>query len=75
MDSNQEGLFETMHYMEQAGLVFGGAGRDLEDARAAHYYESPKGRIGVVGMYGEITSGGQSRLAASYKIGNTGGNG
>jgi hypothetical protein len=73
MDSNQEGLFETMHYMEQAGLVFGGAGRDLEDARAAHYYESPKGRIGIVGMYGEITAGGQSRLAASYKIGNTGG--
>jgi len=73
MDSNQEGLFETLHYMEQAGLVFAGAGRDLEDARAAHYYESPKGRIGVVGMYGEITSGGQSRLAASYKIGNTGG--
>jgi Bacterial capsule synthesis protein PGA_cap len=72
MDSNQEGLFETLRYMEQAGLVYAGAGRNLDDARAAHYYESPKGRIGVVGMYGDL-NGGQSRLAATYRIGNTGG--
>lgn len=71
MDSNQEGLFETLRYMEQAGLVFGGAGRDLEDARSAHYYESAKGRIGVVGMYGDVDTGG--RLDATYRIGNTGG--
>jgi hypothetical protein len=72
MDSNQEGLFETMRLMEAAGLVYGGAGRDLEDARAAHFLETPKGRIGVVGMYSEV-AGGQSRLAASYRVGNTGG--
>jgi poly-gamma-glutamate synthesis protein (capsule biosynthesis protein) len=73
MDSNQEGLFDTLRFMEDAGLVYAGAGRDLEDARAPHYYESPKGRIGVVGMYGEVSTGGQSRLSASYKVGNTGG--
>jgi Bacterial capsule synthesis protein PGA_cap len=72
MDSNQEGLFETMRIMEQAGLVYGGAGRDLEDARSAHYLETPKGRVGIVGMYSEV-SGGQSRLSASYRVGNTGG--
>jgi len=72
MDSNQEGLFETLKFMEQAGLVYAGAGRNLDDARAAHYYESSKGRIGVVGMYGDV-GGGQSRLAASYRVGNTGG--
>ena len=73
MDSNQEGLFETLRFMEQAGLVYAGAGRNLDDARAAHYYESPKGRIGVVGMYGDVGGGGQSRLAATYRVGNTGG--
>jgi capsule synthesis protein PGA_cap len=73
MDSNQEGLFETLRYMEQAGLVYAGAGKNLDDARAPHYYESPKGRIGVVGMYGDVSSGGQSRLAATYRVGNTGG--
>jgi len=73
MDSNQEGLFETLRFMDQAGLVYAGAGRNLDDARAAHYYESPKGRIGVVGMYGDVGGSGQSRLAATYRIGNTGG--
>ena len=72
MDSNQEGLFDTLKFMQQAGLVYGGAGRDLEDARAAHFYESPKGRIGVVGMYGNV-GGQQGRLNATYRIGNTGG--
>ena len=72
MDSNQEGLFDTLRFMEQAGLVYGGAGRDLEDARAAHFYESPKGRIGVVGMYGNV-GGQQGRLNATYRVGNTGG--
>lgn len=72
MDSNQEGLFETLKYMEDAGLVYGGVGRNLDDARAAHFYESAKGRIGVVGMYGEV-GGGQSRLSATYRVGNTGG--
>jgi hypothetical protein len=72
MDSNQEGLFETMRLMEDAGLVYGGAGRNLNDARAAHFLETPKGRVGVVGMYSEV-GGVQSRLAASYRVGNTGG--
>ena len=49
-DSNQEGLFETTRLMEEAGLVYGGVGRDLEDARATHFLETPKGRIGIVGM-------------------------
>jgi hypothetical protein len=73
MDSNQEGLFETLRFMEDAGLVYAGAGRNLDEARAAHYYESPKGRVGVVGMYGEVGNGGQSRLAATYRVGDTGG--
>src|ERR1700734_2321217 len=59
--------------MEDAGLVYGGVGRNLDDARAAHFYESPKGRVGVVGMYGEVSAGGQSRLSATYRVGNTGG--
>ena len=40
MDSNQEGLFDTLSYMEQAGLVYGGVGRNpvqiaqLKDSQA-----------------------------------------
>jgi hypothetical protein len=72
MDSGQEGLFETVKLMDQAGLVYAGVGRNLDEARAPRFVETPKGRIGLVGMYSEI-GGAQSRLAATYRVGITGG--
>jgi len=72
MDSGQEGLFETVRLMDQAGLVYAGVGRNLDEARAPRFVETPKGRIGLVGMYSE-TGGTQSRLAATYRVGVTGG--
>jgi poly-gamma-glutamate capsule biosynthesis protein CapA/YwtB (metallophosphatase superfamily) len=71
MDSNQEGLFETMRLMDEAGLVYAGVGRNLNEARAPRFVETGKGRIGLVGMYSELA--GQSRLAATYQLGITGG--
>ena len=58
--------------MDEAGLVYAGFGRNLDEARAPRFVETPKGRIGLVGMYSEIGSG-QSRLAATYRAGITGG--
>ena len=72
LDAGVEGLFETTRLMEEAGLVYAGVGRNLNEARAPRFVETPKGRIGLVGMYSE-TGGGQSRLAASYQVGITGG--
>ena len=72
MDAGQEGLFETVRLMDEAGLVYAGVGRNLNEARAPRFVETSKGRIGLVGMYSE-TSGNQSRLAASYQVGITGG--
>ena len=72
LDAGQEGLFETVRLMDQAGLVYAGVGRNLNEARAPHFVETAKGRIGLVGMYSE-TSGTGSRLAASYDVGITGG--
>jgi poly-gamma-glutamate synthesis protein (capsule biosynthesis protein) len=71
LDSGVEGLIETTRLMEDAGLVYAGVGRNLNEARAPRFAETPKGRIGLVGMYSE--TGGQSRLAASYQTGITGG--
>jgi poly-gamma-glutamate synthesis protein (capsule biosynthesis protein) len=65
-------LFETVRLMDQAGLVYAGVGRNLDEARAPRFVETPKGRIGLVGMYSE-TGGTQSRLAATYRVGVTGG--
>lgn len=72
MDSGPEGIFETARLMDEAGLVYAGFGRSLEEARAPRFAETPKGRIGLVGMYSEI-AGGQSRLAATARVGVTGG--
>ncbi len=72
LDAGVEGLFETVRLMDQAGLVYAGVGRNLNEARAPRFVETPKGRVGLVGMYSE-TSGGQSRLAATYDAGITGG--
>ena len=71
MDAGVEGLFETTRLMEEVGLIYAGVGRNLNEARAPRFVETPKGRIGLVGMYSE--TGGQSRLAASYDVGITGG--
>jgi poly-gamma-glutamate capsule biosynthesis protein CapA/YwtB (metallophosphatase superfamily) len=72
MDSGPEGIFETARLMDDAGLVYAGYGRNLDEARAPRFAETPKGRIGLVGMYSEI-AGGQSRLAATPRAGVTGG--
>jgi hypothetical protein len=72
VDAGQEGLFETMRLMDEAGLAYAGVGRNLDEARAPRFAEVKKGRIGLVGMYSEI-GGGQSRLAATYRVGVTGG--
>jgi hypothetical protein len=72
MDSGPEGIFETARLMDEAGLVYAGFGRNLDEARAPRFAETPKGRVGLVGMYSEI-AGGQSRLAATYRAGVTGG--
>jgi len=72
MDSGQEGIAETARLMDDAGLVYAGYGRNLDEARAPRFAETPKGRIGLVGMYSEI-AGGQSRLAATARVGITGG--
>jgi poly-gamma-glutamate capsule biosynthesis protein CapA/YwtB (metallophosphatase superfamily) len=48
MDAGVEGLFETTRLMEDAGLVSAGVGRNLNEARAPRFVETPKGRIGLV---------------------------
>lgn len=71
-DSEAEGMFATNELLDAAGIVHAGAGRNLEDARAAQFLETPKGRIALVGMH-TPTAGAGGRLVASYRVGNTGG--
>ena len=72
MDAGTEGIFETARLMDEAGLVYAGFGRNLDEARAPRFVDTAKGRVGLVGMYSE-TGGAQSRVAATYRVGITGG--
>jgi len=59
------------------GIVHAGTGKDLNEARAAHFLETPKGRVGVVGMFSvdDISSFGPNYegAEATYRVGYTGG--
>jgi len=50
LDWGFEGMRETTRWVDEAGIVTAGVGEDQALARAPHYYESLKGRIGIVSL-------------------------
>jgi poly-gamma-glutamate synthesis protein (capsule biosynthesis protein) len=51
MDAGVEGMFHTMRVLDDAGITNAGTGKDLDDARRARFAATPKGVVGIVGMY------------------------
>jgi capsule synthesis protein PGA_cap len=49
-DGGIDGMLATDTLLDQAGLVHAGTGRSLAEARMPRYLETPKGRVGLVGM-------------------------
>jgi poly-gamma-glutamate synthesis protein (capsule biosynthesis protein) len=47
-DWGLEGMRETAHWLDDAGIAYAGAGDSHRLARAPAYFESPKGRIALV---------------------------
>jgi len=70
-DSDRESMYSTMEQLDKVGIVHAGTGKNLEDARRARYFDSGKGRVGLVGMH--TPNGVQSTSSASYASGNVGG--
>jgi poly-gamma-glutamate synthesis protein (capsule biosynthesis protein) len=50
LDWGVEGMRETSHWLEGAGIAYAGTGENLGLAQAAGYFESAKGRIALVSM-------------------------
>ncbi|MGE5245955.1 MAG: CapA family protein [Betaproteobacteria bacterium] len=46
----------TTKYIEEAGLVQAGVGENLEEARAAHFLDTPKGRIAIISVASTFTA-------------------
>ena len=51
MDGGSEGMFMTNRLLDEARITHAGSGKDLTEARRAQFGITPKGTIGVVGMY------------------------
>src|SRR5260370_516188 len=51
MDGGSEGMFMTNRLLDEARIAHAGSGKDLAEARQAGVGITPKGTIGVVGMY------------------------
>ncbi|HUO23442.1 MAG TPA: CapA family protein [Caulobacteraceae bacterium] len=51
VDGGIAGMLSTDAALDAVGIVHAGTGHDLAEARAPHYLETAKGRVGVVGMF------------------------
>ena len=70
-DSDRESMYSTMEQLDKAGIVHAGTGKNLEDARRPRYFDSTKGRVGLVAMH--TPNGVVNTSGASYAEGNVGG--
>lgn len=48
MDWGPVGLLDSLRLLDAAGVAHAGGGRDLEQARSAGFFDTPKGRVALV---------------------------
>src|ERR1700722_15970287 len=51
LDGGLAGMISTDETLDKLGIVHAGTGKDLNQARAPQFLETPKGRVGIVGMF------------------------
>jgi poly-gamma-glutamate synthesis protein (capsule biosynthesis protein) len=51
LDGGIAGMVSTDDALDRLGIVHAGTGRNLQDARAPKFLETPKGRVGLIGMF------------------------
>ena len=85
MDGGEAGILSTNAILREYGIVPAGTGANLDEARAASFRDTPKGRVGLGGMF-SMDSGTSDigpgccdmgadflRTAATYRVGDLGG--
>jgi poly-gamma-glutamate capsule biosynthesis protein CapA/YwtB (metallophosphatase superfamily) len=73
-DGSAAGLFETIKNLDEANIVHAGTGRNLQEARAAAFYDGPKGSVGLVSIWSiDPTSEPSPVVPATYRQGDQGG--
>ena len=72
LDSEIAGMFSTNSLLDAAGIIHAGSGKNLQEAAAPAFFETPKGRAALIGTHAPIWPE-HNRLAATPLIGNLGG--
>jgi poly-gamma-glutamate capsule biosynthesis protein CapA/YwtB (metallophosphatase superfamily) len=76
MDGGVPGMLETQRLLNEGGIAWAGTGKNLQEARAARFLNTPKGIIGLVSTF-SIDPASQpspaSTSIASYRVGDSGG--
>lgn len=76
-DGGAWGMIETDRALDRLGITHAGTGMNLQEARAAAYRETPKGRVGLVSIYSLADTGHfgptYARTEATYQTGSMGG--
>jgi len=54
-DYGEEGIILTNTYLDRTGIVHAGTGRTLREARSPAYLDTPKGRIGLIGVTAHLS--------------------
>jgi poly-gamma-glutamate synthesis protein (capsule biosynthesis protein) len=77
LDGGLKGMVSTDEALDGLGIAHAGSGRNLQEARTAHYLETSKGRVGLVGMFALDDSSNYGPnfgySAATYRDGNLAG--
>ncbi len=72
MDYLIEGLFATQKNLKRAGIIYAGAGRNLEEASAPAYFDSKNGRIALINCASTFPSWFMASAARGDMIGRPG---
>jgi poly-gamma-glutamate synthesis protein (capsule biosynthesis protein) len=54
LDWGHDGLLTTLRYLESAGCIHAGVGRDLPEACAPKYLDTPQGRVALIGVTSSV---------------------
>lgn len=71
-DWGLEGMRETAHWLDKAGIAWAGAGDSHRMARAPAYFESPAGRVGLVSLASTFRPSSESLPEAATSPGRPG---
>jgi len=76
MEAGLTGLFGTKAMLNEGGIVNAGTGRNLQEARVPGFLDTPKGTVGVVGVFSiapDSSPSPSSTSGATYQVGDRAG--